>query len=145
MTEISLKKIGQIFIASDTLAASAIAGLKNGAYRVKLTKDRSTPHHRKFFALLHFAFAHWEVEEGFKDFESFRENITILAGHYKQVWDVNGNLVLRAKSISFAKMDQVEFDALYSRVIDIILKHVLTRYTREDLESVALEVIRYAV
>lgn len=143
MTDLVLRKQGQILFAHDVIGKDALEGLKNGVYGVKITKQRNGKHHRKFFALLNFAYQNWDIEEGHKDFEAFRENITILAGHYKQVWDFNGNLTLRAKSISFGKMDQVEFDKFYSKVLDVILKNVLRNYSKDDLEHVVLELLRF--
>lgn len=143
MTELSLRKTGQILFPHDEMGKEAIEELKNGVYKVKITKERNSKHHRKFFALMQFSYSHWDIEEGFKDFESFRENITILAGHYKQVWDVNGNLVLKAKSISFARMEQPDFDKFYSKVLDVVLKHVLRNYSKDDLEAVVLELLRF--
>jgi hypothetical protein len=74
-------------------------------------KPRNQRLHRKFFALLTYAFDHWEPARGRKrlkhhgvpiekNFEAFRKHITILAGYYTATYDLKGRLELEAKSIS---------------------------------------------
>ena len=72
-----------------------------------------------------------------KDFEQYREDITILAGYYVQVFSVCGSrFVLRPKSISFANMEEEEFLKFYSAAVDAILKHVLIGWTIEEVDDV---------
>lgn len=115
---------------------------------------RNPRFHRKFFALLDVGFDAWEPNRVRKSYkgrameknrEQFREDITILAGFYEQTFDLKGRMVIRAKSISFAKMDDVEFERLYSAVIDVLLREVCTRYAgRAELEAVADKFMGFA-
>ncbi len=51
---------------------------------------------------------------------------------------------LKAKSIRFSKMDDAEFEQVYSAVADVLLTHVLTRYAnRADLDRVVEQVMRF--
>ncbi|MHB0965521.1 MAG: DUF1367 family protein [Bellilinea sp.] len=102
---------------------------------------RNPRFHKKFFALLNFGFESWEPErkhkthkgrEVAKSFDQFREDIIVLAGHYDQTFDIKGRMVLKAKSIKFAKMDDAEFDRLYSSVVDVLLAQVFTKYKDKD-------------
>lgn len=103
---------------------------------------RNPKFHRKFFALLNLGYEAWNpglMHDGQpveKSFEQFREDITILAGHYVQTWTLDGEMILRAKSISFASMDDAEFERVYSAVADVLLHRVLTKYDRADLDRV---------
>ena len=107
---------------------------------------RNGKFHRKFFALLGVGFDAWnpgrkrKQYKGMavtKNFEQFREDIIILAGFYEQSFDLKGRLTLRAKSISFAAMDGVEFENLYGAVADVLLREVLTNYKdRDELDDV---------
>lgn len=112
---------------------------------------RNSKYHRRFFVLLSVGFDAWEpgrkrktykghpVE---KNFEQFREEVTILAGYYEQTFDLRGRMQLKAKSISFAKMEQPEFEALYGAVAQVLLSHVLTNYTdRAQLDAVVERMI----
>jgi len=104
---------------------------------------RNPRFHRKFFALLNIGFDAWEpslqhrgatVE---KNFDEFHEEVTILAGHYIQTWTLDGEMRLRAKSISFAAMDDEEFERVYNAVANVLLSKVLTRYAgRAELDAV---------
>lgn len=107
---------------------------------------RNPKFHRKFFALLQVGFDAWEPSRKRKsykgrpvekNFEQFREDVTILSGHYVQTFDLKGHMVLRAKSISFANMDDAEFEQVYSAVADVLLRDVLKSYAgRAELDAV---------
>ena len=117
--------------------------------RVKVTRMRNVQFHRKYFALLNYAFDVWEPPEVIvdtlvpsrtqmpeKNFDRFRHDIIILAGFYDSYFRVNGSTRIEAKSISFSSMDQDEFDILYDKTIDVIIKHVLNNYTGDELRAV---------
>jgi hypothetical protein len=94
-------------------------------------------------ALLNLAFDAWEPIEATykgqkvgKNFDQFRRDITILSGHYEMAVNLKGETRLTAKSISFANMDQDQFDHLYSSACNVILQRILTNYTRDDLDAV---------
>lgn len=142
--QISLKKFGQIFFPTDIIGKDAIESLKNGEYNCKITKQRNGKFHRKYFALLNFAFENWHTDDDdFKNFDVFRKNIAVLSGYYDQAYGLKGKLQLVAKSISFSKMDEVEFADLYSKSVQVILTHVLTNYTEQDLDRVVAEIIGF--
>ena len=118
--------------------------------RCSITRVRNERFHRKFFALLNLGFESWEPEvkefKGFeiqKDFEHFREDVTIAAGHYVVTSNLHGAIRLRAKSISFAAMEQEPFEKLYSAVANVLLARVLSRYTRADLDRVIERILGF--
>lgn len=120
---------------------------------VEFIFPRNPKFHRKFFGLLNFAFDAWEpdrVRKSYKgrpvakNFDQFREDVLILAGYSEQTFDLKGNMKLKAKSISFAKMDDAEFEQVYSAVVDVILADVLKTYAnREELEEVVQRVMGF--
>jgi hypothetical protein len=57
--------------------------------------------------------------------EQFRGDITVLAGYYEACVNIMGDTRLKPKSVSFANMDEEEFESLYSAVIDVLLRGVL--------------------
>jgi hypothetical protein len=115
---------------------------------------RNPQFNRKFFALLDVGYEAWEPNrvrksykgrEMAKNREQFREDILILAGFYDQTFDLKGRMRLRAKSVSFAKMDDVEFDRVYQSVVTVLLREVLTTYKdRAELDSVVDRVLGFA-
>lgn len=131
-------------VPADPQAAEYIAKLKLGAgVRATVKQQRNPRFHRKFFALLNVAFDAWDPVEATykgqavgKNFEQFRNDITVLAGFYEMAVNLRGETRLTAKSISFANMSQDEFDELYNATVNVILARVLTNYTRDDLDAV---------
>lgn len=153
MSEILVTKTaGGALAPADQQAADYIAKLKLGeSVKVKATRMRNPQFHRKFFALLNLAFDAWEPTENTyrgepvrKNFEQFRNDVTVLAGYYDTAVTLKGETRLTAKSISFGSMGQDEFEALYSAVVDVILARVLTQYTRDDLDTVIERLMSFA-
>lgn len=79
---------------------------------------RNVKFHRKFFALINMVFSNQDV---YKNIDHLRSDLIVAAGFYDVTYDFHGTEVLRPKSISFASMDQDEFENLYSRVLDAVL------------------------
>ena len=117
--------------------------LNPGEYLCSLTRPRNIKFHRKMFCLFNFAFEHWDAPDNLKNFEVFRKNLTILAGFYTEAMGLNGEIILEAKSLKFSKMDEIEFENLFSKIIDTVLKYVLKNYTKDDLEQVIEEILRF--
>ena len=97
-------------------------------------RERNAKHHRKFFSLIRVV---WDnlpevMDDHYPDIEHLRAEITMKAGHFTTFTTTKGERVYLPKSIAFDKMDQTEFDAFYSKCVDIILKHFLP-VEREDL------------
>ena len=115
---------------------------------------RNSKFHRKFFALLAVGFDAWEPARKRKSYkgiameknpEQFREDIIILAGFYEQTFDLRGKMILRAKSMKFAKIDNEEFENLYQAVVTVLLREVCHHYKdRAELDSVVDRVIGFA-
>lgn len=121
--------------------------------RIEAVVPRNSKFHRKFFALLNLGFEAWEPPRQRKrykghpvqkNFEQFREDITIAAGFYEQTFDLKGRMKLKAKSISFANMDDAEFEKVYSAVADVLLNGVLVRYCgRTELDVVVNQIMGF--
>jgi hypothetical protein len=148
---IYLRKLYDTFAPVSQADAEAMEKLKpNQEYKCELTQPRNIVFHRKAFSLVIFAYSIWEPGEQEykgrsvqKSFEVFRDEITIMAGYYDQVFKVDGSFKLVAKSWSFANMSQEEFETMYSRIIDVILAKVLNGYTREDLDEQVNRLLGY--
>ena len=121
--------------------------------QAELIIPRDPVFHRKFFALLNLGYEAWEparkrkTYKGMpveKNFEQFREDVTILAGYYHQTFDLSGRMCLKAKSISFGKMEESEFEKLYSAVADVLLGKVLQSYAgRAELDEIVDRIVGF--
>lgn len=115
---------------------------------------RNSKFHRKFFAMLNLGFESWEPARQHKsykgkpvqkNFERFRSDVLILAGFYEQTFGLDGRMKLEAKSISFANMDDAEFERVYNAVLDVLLADVLKTYAgREEVNNVVENMLRFA-
>jgi hypothetical protein len=126
--------------------------------RVVLRRVRNYEFHKKYFALLQYAYENWEPPVTFapvifvdkldgagliqpeKNFDRFRKDIAILAGYYDSFIQLNGEVRLEAKSIAFHNMSEEDFEKLYQASIDVIVKHVLRNYDGDTLKAVLEQV-----
>ena len=140
------KRVDGSFMPVTQHDKDAVRRIKIGdAITVKFSRPRNYNFHKKYFALISFAFDVWEPEEGpEKNFERFRKEITMLSGYYHTVPSVKGGVRYEADSISFASMDEDTFTQVYEKTISALLKWVLRNYTREDIDRVMNEIALYA-
>ena len=118
---------------------------------VEVVGVRNPKFHGKYFALLNLGFEYWEPELEYKgrpvekNFKRFRQDVAILAGYYERVWSITGELRLIAKSISFAKMKQDEFDKLYGASIQVLLDKVMEHkgWTREKIDEAVNNILMF--
>ena len=92
---------------------------RNTELLVDITQPRNIKFHKKYFALVNMAF---QNQERFDDIEILRKELTIQAGFYKEYVSFEGELKREAKSISFSAMDDIEFNELYSKFINAVIK-----------------------
>ncbi len=74
------------------------------------------------------------IESIEKAFEPFRKWLIVEAGYFDET-HVLGGIVKEAKSISFAKMDDIEFSQLYKSVFDVCWRFVLSRVFSSESEA----------
>lgn len=109
------KQPGGVLTPTDDHAAEALTKFKTGEqYPVEIKLSRNPAFHRKMFAFFKFAFEHWRGGNEFQNekaqFEEFRKQLTVMAGYYDQVFNLDGQFILVARSLSFASMSQDEFE-----------------------------------
>jgi hypothetical protein len=115
-------------------------------------KARNGAFHKKMFALFNLAYEYWdpgEVNSKYgtpeKNFDRFREDLTILAGFYNVVIRLDGTTRIEAKSLSYAAMDNDEFEKVYNAVLNQILKriNVLKDMTAEEVNKLVDQVLSF--
>jgi hypothetical protein len=143
------KSVFNSLIPVEQEAANFTRNLRLGeSVRVTVTKVRNVQFHRKYFALINYAFDCFEPEDveipqylsqigvvPEKNIDRFRKDLTILAGYYDATIRVNGEIRLEAKSIAFGNMDEDTFNDLYQKTIDVVLKYVLRNFTDAELKN----------
>ncbi len=80
-----------------------------------------------------------------KSFEAFRAWVTIQAGFYTEFIMPDGTKRQEPKSISFAKMDDIEFSEFYKSVLDVLWNYILFRTfpDQQSAENAAAQLMGY--
>ena len=124
-------KTGSKLVPSTSEDKYKIAKMPKGEpFEIEWKRQRNPKFHRKFFALMQFA---WDNKPESMDSyfptsknvpDEFRKEIIKRAGYYVEHTNFKGVKEYRAKSISFANMSEDEFEELYSACIDVIIKYM---------------------
>lgn len=99
------------------------------------SKPRNYLFHKKFFALINLVYQNQEV---YNNIEHLRKDLTISAGYYDLRHNFDGVEIVEAKSISFAKMDELEFSEFYSKILDVVVK-----WLNIDKQNIIDEIEKY--
>ena len=151
MKILMIKQPGGVFVPASETEADKTTRFKNGSFcEFEVKQKRNGPFHRKFFAMLNVGFDAFEPgikeHKGMpvqKNFDRFRKDVIAAAGFYDVVVNINGDVRAEAHSISFSKASEEEFEKIYSAVCNVLLLKVLRNYTRDDLDSVVEQIIRF--
>ena len=98
-----------------------------------ITTPRNLQFHKKYFAMMNLMYSN---QERFESFEDFRGYYQMRAGFYKTVLTPKSKLYWPV-SISFAKMDDLEFEEVYNKVLDKLLEDI--PMNRQDIEKELIE------
>jgi hypothetical protein len=81
-----------------------------------------------------------------KSFDAYRSWVIVEAGHFDAIQLPDGTLKKHPRSISFANMDELEFQQLYKAALDVLWRWVLSRSfrSRDEAENVAAQLLGFA-
>lgn len=150
--EIAIRKLYDKLVPIDAAQMELFEELKmNGEYKAVLTQPRNYKFHCKFFSMIDLCYKSFEQPEVyfqdvrvFKSKQQFRDEIVIACGYWTLGLSKTNKPIREAKSISFAKMDQDDFEKLYSKAIDVILADYLPHYKKSDIDRLTRDVLNYA-
>lgn len=111
-------------------------------YSVEIKVARNVDFHRKYFALIAYAWEFLNEQETarFKSKDNFRKYLEMAAGHCDVIYHPRlQEFVEIPKSISFGSMDNTAFSELYERVKDVIFSIIGDRVTREEFERLLID------
>ncbi|MGL6291688.1 MAG: DUF1367 family protein, partial [Silanimonas sp.] len=111
------------------------------AIKVKWSKPRSLPFHRRAMALLQVGF---ENQDRYATFNQFRTAVKIELGMFDPVINAKGEVIYVPQSWSFEKMDEVEFRKAYSEILDLMIRVFVKGSTPEELDNAAMSVLSFA-
>lgn len=114
-----------VLMPADTLTAETVRKLKQDeTVELRIVKDRSLPQHRLFWSLLTYVAQNSKWENP----ERLLVALKIRLGRYDLLQLPNGKTVPVPHSISFAKMEQPEFQKFMDEAVRIICTEVLDGY-----------------
>ncbi|MCP3683551.1 MAG: DUF1367 family protein [bacterium] len=98
---------------------------KENVYYVDIKEARNYKFHKKFFSLLKFGFDNQRDTNKviYDNPDSFRKEVILKCGFYNEHITTKGEILYFADSISFDKMDELEFNKLFDRAVDVIIKY----------------------
>ncbi|QLB40821.1 DUF1367 family protein [Mannheimia pernigra] len=136
-----MKLPGGILSPLNEEEAKRLKSFQNGEqYEIEIKRQRNPAFHRKVFAFFNFCFdvwsgchTDWEYQDASAQFDTFRKHLTVLAGFYTQTWNLKGQVRIEAKSLSYANMEQDEFEQVYKALINAAIKHVFNNTRDENI------------
>ena len=124
-----VKNAGGLLTPANDMEADKLIRFKTGEqYEIDIKLSRNPAFHRKVFAFFNFCFEHWKGENELqceaKQFDVFREHLTVLAGYYDSYHSITGSVRVEAKSLSYSSMKQEEFEKFYTALVNAAMKNV---------------------
>ncbi|UWF82027.1 MAG: Protein of unknown function (DUF1367) [Bacteriophage sp.] len=105
--------------------------------RCKVSNPRNYEHHKKFFALVRLTFDNlplplvekWNIRNEYDMLRRFKRDL----GYFTNTINEYGEHEIEYLSISFAAMEQYEFEQFYNQCIDLVLFKYIKGIDKQDL------------
>lgn len=105
--------------------------------RCKVSNPRNYEHHKKFFALVRLTFDNlplpwverWNIRNEYDMLRRFKRDL----GYFTNTVNEYGEHEIEYLSISFAAMEQHEFEQFYNQCIDLVLFRYIKGIDKQDL------------
>jgi hypothetical protein len=105
--------------------------------KCKVSNPRNYEHHKKFFALVRLTFDNlpsnlaesWEIHNEEDMLRRFKRDL----GYFTSTYNERGEREIEYLSISFAAMEQHEFERFYNQCIDLVLSKYIKGLDKQDL------------
>ena len=135
-----VKQPGGLLLPAFDTEAERLERFKTGfVYPVEIKQSRNPGFHGKAFSFLQFCFEHWSADKTdarFKtnaaQFDTFRKNLTVLAGYKEVTFTIDGRARVEPKSLSFGNMEQPEFEECYSALINAAIRHIFNNTKNQN-------------
>ena len=127
-----LKMAGGVLVPLNDEQAESLAKFKTGEqYQIEIKQARNPAFHRKVFAFFKFCFEYWSADktewqyfDERKQFDTFRKNLTVLAGFKEVSYTIDGRMRIDAQSLAYGNMGQDEFERCYSALINAAMQNI---------------------
>lgn len=124
-----IKHPGGTLTPANDMESDKLVKFKTGQmYEVDMKLTRNPAFHGKVFAFFNFCFKYWASDKGHMEesgqLDAFRKELTVLAGYYDTYYNIDGDVRLVAKSLSYASMDPETFEACYKALISAAMVNI---------------------
>jgi len=125
-----IKLPGGLLTPASEMELTYLNKLKNdGQYEIEIKMTRNPQYHRRAFKFLNFCFEYWKSDRTFLDekgqFDTFRGELMVQAGFFDQHYAIDGqSFIVKPRSISFSKMDQLEFQQCYHAMVNASMQSI---------------------
>lgn len=135
------KAPGGHLIPDDDDTVELMQGVKTGEIlSVEYKRPRNYKFLKKFMALVQLVF---ENQDKYKTKEDLLVEIKLQVGHYEEHITLGGKVTYQPKSMSFSRMDELEFGVFYNKVLDVVLKHFLLEMEKDEIEYMVDQVVGF--
>lgn len=133
MTAILMTRTLSGLAPDDESATAVLRRIKPGdVVRVDVRRPRNLSAHRRWWALCNLVYANSDV---YPSPEVVHAHLKLLAGCVDNVvLKSTGEVVMVPKSMSFAAMDEDEFQDVWQRAVKAICEHILPGVTDHEIE-----------
>lgn len=132
------KTHGGVMIPSDEEVQEKMQKVENGTEVIVDIKFKRNPKfHRLAFSFLNLILKN---QDQYKNLDDLLVEFKLKSGHYQEHITTKGKMIYIPKSIAFDELDQIEFEALYNKWIDIALMHFVDM-KKDELEK---QIMMYA-
>lgn len=141
-TALILKRYGPALYAADGLAEADLRELPaNVELKATLTRPRSLPQHRLYFAMLQKVCDNLERPVSR---ETLHEWIKLRCGVVELVPLKSGEVEEVAGSVAFDQMDQIAFNAFFERAAELLCEHIIAGMDKPALLAEAREMLGWS-
>jgi len=138
--------------ATDAIGIEYLQGLPIGRnLGVTVTQARNYKFHKKVFALLGYLFdalpkakAEYNGQVIEQSFDTFRREMVALSGHYRADVTRRGTLRIEPQSLSYSQCSEELAQTIYSDLIDKALELLGGDQTRDGLDEIVNDILRFA-
>ena len=130
---LAVKQLG-VLRPVDDQGEEALRGIKQGTIvEIEVRAKRRIRHHRLYWALVSKV---WEniSHDDFPTAENLSDTVKLCVGVREQLIMPDGEVSYKPGSIAFHKMDQIEFNAFYDRVCNLLISRFLPGVTDAELK-----------
>jgi|TARA_Y100000034_G_C6882553_1_gene404642 hypothetical protein len=103
-----------------------------------ITRPRNPQFHKKLMAMLRIILHN---QDYYKTIDELLDVAKLNIGHYETTYSKQFGIIYRAKSISFAALDEAGFQAIYDRIVVWVCTEVIPGLERQGLDEAVREAL----